>query len=147
MAGVFFIHFDEFQFFKHLYPTLHLEGFGIGTFETFDEVFGLGNHFLLFLIFLHLLFAALFTQFQIVAVSSFVVIDASHGHLNGSGGDVVHEFAVVADDNHRFRTIANKVLKPADRFYVEVVGRLVKEKNVWRFEQQFCQFDAHTPAS
>ena len=146
-AGILLVHLDQFQLFEHLHAALHLECLRIRTLESLDEVLGLGNHLLLFLIFLHLLFAALLAQFQILAVGSLVVVDSAHGNLDGSCCNVVYEFSVVTDHYHRFRTVDDEVFEPSDRFDIEVVGRLIQEQHVWRFQQQFGKLDTHAPTS
>ena len=146
-AGILLIHLDEFQLFEHLHAALHLEGLGVGALEPLNEVLGFGYHLLLLLIFLHLLLAALLAQFQILAVGGLVVVDSAHGHLDGAGGDVVNEFAVVTDHYHCLGTVDDKFFEPSDRFDVEVVGRLIEEQYIRRFQQQLCQLDAHAPSS
>ncbi len=135
-AGILLIHLDEFQLFEHLHAALHLEGLGVGALETFDEILGLGYHLLLLLIFLHLLLAALLSEFQILAVGGLVVVDSAHGHLDGAGSDIVNKFAVVTDHYHCLGTVDDEVFEPSDRFDVEVVGRLIEEQYVGRFQQQ-----------
>ena len=135
------------QFLEHLHPALYLEGLGVGAFKALDEIFGLGYHLLLFLVFLHLLFAALLAKLKILAVCGFVVVYAPHRHLDGAGGDVVDKLAVVTDHYHGLGTVDDEVFEPADRLDVEVVGRLVEEQYVGRLQQQFGQLDTHAPSS
>ena len=47
--------------------------------------------------------------------------------LDGLVRDVVEKVAVVADNDHRALEIPQKVLQPADRLNVEMVGRLVEQ--------------------
>ena len=46
-------------------------------------------------------------------------------------GDSVEEVPIVANDNHHPFVIMQKILKPSDRFQVEVVGRFIENKR-WR---------------
>ena len=147
VTGIFFIHLYELKLFEHLHSTLHLEGLGIRSFEAFDEILRLSYHLLLFLILLHLLFATFLTQFQIMAVCGFIVVDSAHRHLNGTSGNIIHEFTVVADYDHGFRTITDEIFEPTDGFYVEMVCWLVKKQYVRRFEKQLGKLDTHTPTS
>ena len=100
MTCVLLVYLNQLQFLKHLHAALHLKGLRVGALESLDKVLCLGNHLLLLLILLHLLFASFLAQFQILAVCSLVVVNAAHGHLDGSGGDVVHKLAVVANYYH-----------------------------------------------
>ena len=147
MTGILFVHFYQFEFLEHLHAALHLESLRVSALEALDEVLGLGNHFLLFLILLHLLFAAFLAQLQILAVCGLVVVDTPHSNLDGTSGDVVDKLTVVAYYDHRLRAVDDKVLKPTDTLNVEVIGRLIKEQHVRRFEQQLCQLYAHSPSA
>ena len=53
----------------------------------------------------------------------------------------------MADDNHRLRTVDDEVFQPSDRFDVEVVGRLIEEQYVGRFQEQLSQFYTHAPST
>ena len=53
----------------------------------------------------------------------------------------------MADDNHRFAVVDQKIFEPLDRFDVEVVRRLVEQEHVRFLQQQLCQLDAHPPAA
>lgn len=94
-----------------------------------------------------LLFATFFTEFQIFRVVHFVVVNASHCHLDGAGGDVVHELAVVADDDDRLSVIDEEVFQPLDGLDVQMIGGLVQQKHIRFLQQQFGKFDAHAPAT
>ena len=145
--SIFFVHFEEFELFEHLHTTLHLQGLGVGAFEAFDKLFGLGNELLLFVVGLLLLFAAFLAKFQVFGVVHLVVVNASHGHLDGTGGDVVHKLAVVADDDYRLSVIDEEVFQPLDGLDVQVVGRLVEQQHVGLLEKQLGQLDAHAPTT
>ena len=41
----------------------------------------------------------------------------------------------------------DEIFEPLDGFDVEVVGRLVEEKHVGIFEEEFCKLDAHAPSA
>ena len=146
-AGILLVHLDEFQFFEHLHTALHLEGLGVCALESLDEILGLGYHLLLFLIFLHLLLAALLAQFQILAVGGLVVVDSAHSYLDGAGGNIVNKFPIMTDYYHCLGTVDDEFFQPADGFDVEVVGRLIEEQYIRRFQQQFCQLYSHAPSS
>ena len=145
--GVLLIYLNEFQFLEHLDTALHLESLGVSSLEAFDEILRLLNHLLLLLPLLHLLFAALGAQLQVVGIVHLVVVDTSHRHLDGARGDIVHEFAVVANDDHGLAIADEEILEPADTLDVQVVGRLVKEQHVGILQQHLGQLNAHTPSA
>src|SRR6266568_1603539 len=62
--------------------------------------------------------------------------------LEDPAGDVVEEIAVVGDDQDRARIALEMALEPGDRLGVEVVGGLVEQQQVGRFEQEPAQRDA-----
>ena len=93
--GVHLIHLHQFQLLQHLYARLHLECLGVGAFKPLDKLLRLGNHLLLVVILLLLLLTALAAKIHVVRVGSLVIVDPSHGHLDGAVGDVVHEGPVV----------------------------------------------------
>jgi hypothetical protein len=50
--------------------------------------------------------------------------------LDDAGGDDVEKVAIVCDENDGSCEVFQDVLQPADRFGVEVVGRLVEEEEI-----------------
>ncbi len=72
-------------------------------------------------------------------VRALVAHDFSVLKLDRLVRDVVEEVTVVADNNHRALEISQEVLEPADSLDVEVVGRLVEEKQVAAREQELCE--------
>ena len=72
-----------------------------------------------------LLFAAFLAEFQVFGVVYFVIVYPSHGHFNGTGGDVVYEFTVVADDDDSLSIADKEIFQPLYGFYVQMVRRLV----------------------
>ena len=62
--------------------------------------------------------------------------------LEDPAGDVVEEIAVVGDDQDRARIALEVAFEPGDGLGVEVIGRLVEQQQVGRFEQEPAQRDA-----
>ena len=81
--SIHFIDFHNLQLFEHFYPRLYLQGFGVGAFKAIDKLGGIGNKALLFLVVFLLLLPPLLAKFEVVAVLGFVIVNATHGHLNG----------------------------------------------------------------
>ncbi len=61
--------------------------------------------------------------------------------LEDPPGDVVEEIAVVRDRHDGARVLLERPLEPGDRLGVEVVGRLIEEKEVGLGQQQPAQRD------
>ena len=80
----------------------------------FDKLPGFGNHLLLFVERLLLLYAAFLAELQITAVIHLVVVDAAHGDFDCAGGDMVDKCPVVADDNYRLPVIDQEIFQPLD---------------------------------
>ena len=60
---------------------------------------------------------------------------------------LVHEGAVVGDEQHGTRVAGDELLEPLDALEVEVVGGLVKKQQVGVLEQELGEGDAHLPAA
>ena len=119
----------------------------ISSFEAFDKVFCLLNHFLLLFVLFHLLLAAFFTKDKILRIVHFIVIDTSHGYFDGARSDVIHKLTVVADDNDSLCTCYQKIFQPLYGLDIKMIGRLVKKKDIRILQEQFRQLDAHTPSA
>ena len=145
-GGIDLIDLDQLELLKHTHTALHLVGLGVCALEALNEVSRLGDELLLLLVGLHLLLATLSTQALVLGVVHLIVVEAAHGDLEGTRGDVVDEGAVVADDDDRLPRLDEEVLKPLDRLNVEVIRRLVEEKDIGLLQEELCQLDTHTPA-
>ena len=124
-----------------------MQGLGVGTFEPFDEFLGFGNELLLVVVGFLLLFTAFLAEFQVFGIVYFIIVYPAHGHFDGTGGDVVHELAVVADDDDSLSVADKKIFQPLYGFYVQMVGRLVQQQYVGLLQQQFGKLDAHAPST
>ncbi len=94
-----------------------------------------------------LLLPALFAQLEVMAVFSLVVVDPAHRHLDGSGRDVVYKSPVVGNHHHGFGFGHQEFLQPLDGLDIQVVGRFVEQDQIRLLQQDFSQFDSHSPAS
>ena len=72
----------------------------------------------------------------------FPVVDFRH-----AVDHVVHEGAVVGDDDDRAGIPAQKALEPLHRFQVQVVRRLVEQEHLGVADEQFRERDAHLPTA
>jgi hypothetical protein len=59
------------------------------------------------------------------------------------GSDAVHKATIMRNQNKLALKIGQKSCDPTNRRYVEVVGRLVEQKQIGLGEQQFRQVDAN----
>ena len=145
-GGIDLIDLDQLELLEHTHTALHLVGLRVRALEALDEVGRLGDELLLLLVGLHLLLPTLGTQALVLGVVHLIVVEAAHRDLEGTRGDVVDEGAVVADDDDRLPRLDEEVLEPLDRLDVEVVRRLVEEKDIGLLQEELRQLDTHTPA-
>ena len=61
--------------------------------------------------------------------------------------EVLHERAVVADEDDRALVGTQEPLEPRDRLEVEMVGRLVEQQHVGLAKQQLREREPHLPAA
>ena len=87
---------------EHFHAGLHLQGFGIGASKAVDKLGGIGDEALLLFVMFLLLLPTLFSEFEVVAVLGFVIVNPPHGDFDGAGGDCIHKSPVVGDDYHCF---------------------------------------------
>ena len=120
----------EIHLFEHLDARLDLLGFGGLVAETLDEGLDLGDLALLVGEGGHLRGAPFLHEDDIVGIGGLIVVDAAGGYLDGAGGDVVEESAVVRDEDDGAGIGGEEGLEPLDGDDVEVVGRFVEEKEV-----------------
>ena len=140
------IHLDALQFFQGLDPGLHLIGLGRLVPELRNEVLGLPYHLLLVLVCGHLLRHTLRPQVDIFGIWHLVVVDFAEHHLDGTGGDVVQEAAVVGNEHQGAPVVLQIILEPFYGFDVEVVGRLVEQQHIRGMEEYLGKFYPHVPA-
>ena len=79
---------------------------------------------------------------EILGVVALVGNAAAAVELEDPAGDVVEEVAIVGDDQHRARIVAQVLFQPGGRLGVEMVGRFVEQQQVGLFEQQPAERDA-----
>ena len=133
------------QLLQLLDAALHLHGLGGLVAETLDEGFRVLYLFLLVLPGPQLLFPPLLAQADEFVILHLVVVDAAAGYLDGAGGDIVEEGAVVADQHHGIGPGGKELLQPLDGLDVQVIGRLVQQEDVGLHQQELGQLDTHAP--
>jgi hypothetical protein len=60
---------------------------------------------------------------------------------------IIEQVAIMTDDDYGVRIAREMVLKPKRTFQVEVVCRLVEQKQIWLGEQGCRQRNPHAPAT
>ncbi|MPM13351.1 hypothetical protein SDC9_59708 [bioreactor metagenome] len=145
MIGV--IHRNFFHFLKSLQPRLHLFCLCSLISETFNKLLNLLNFALLVFLFSALLFNPLLTQFHIIGIIGGIIIQFSLLYLNGARGHIIQQNTVVRHQHYSSGIILQKTFQPADTLNVKMVGRFIKQKQIGPFQQQFCEFHAHLPAT
>ena len=144
-AQVLFVHFDTVELLQLLDARLHLIALGGFVTELFDELLRLLYHALLVLVGGHLLLAPFAPQLHIPAVRNFVVIQFAEHDFHRTVGHVVEKCPVVRNEYDGPVVLLQIPLQPLDTLDVEVVGRLVEQKDRRTAKQQFGQLDAHAP--
>ena len=84
---------------------------------------------------------------QVGGVVSLVKVDLLVVDLGHAVDHVVHERAVVADDDDGARIAAKEAFKPLHALQVQMVRRLVKQQHFGVSDQQLRERDAHLPAA
>ena len=101
-----------------------------------NEVFGLGDEFLLPLVGAGLHFQPFGLLPPIGGKVADVGVDRPLKQLQCSIGHLVEKIAVVADHDHRLRAIGQKSFEPGRGFDIEMVRRLVQQHHVRLGQQQ-----------
>ncbi len=144
---VFLLDLQPVEAFELLDARLHLVGLRRLVAELLDELLGLLDHPLLVLVGGQLLRPPFGPQDHIFGVGNLVVGHLAQRQLDGAVGHVVQKSPVVRNQQHGAAVIAQGLLQPLDGFDVEVVGRLVEQKNRGTAQQQLGKLDAHAPAA
>ncbi len=82
-----------------------------------------------------------------VGVAAGVQLRPAAVQMQGVGGDVVEEFAVVRDQQQRAGVFEQPLLQPQHRVQIQVVGRFVEQQQVAGHHQRARQVQAHPPAA
>ncbi len=136
-----------FDLFELLDTALDLDGLCGLVAEALDELFGVGDHFLLIAVGVHLLFETFLSEDEIFGVVGFVVVYFAEYYLDGAVCDIVEESTVVGYHDDGSGVVFEEILEPLDRLYVEVVCRFVEEDHVGVREEYFGEFYAHAPST
>ncbi len=131
----------------HLHAALRLARLGRLGAETVDEALQMGAPRLLLL-----LRRDVERALQCAGVGEGVVIAGVELQLavlemQDELGGGVEQVAVMADDHHRAAIALQEVLQPHHAFEIEIIGRLVEQKEVRRAEQDRGEGHAHAPAA
>ena len=115
--------------------------------EALDEIFDLGNLFLLVLVSAQLTFTPFRAKLYVFVVLHTIVHHLSARNLQCAIRNVVDERAIVAHQDNGIRIAREELLQPADTLDVQMVGRLVEQQHIVTGQQKFGQLDAHAPSA
>ncbi|MBR0404871.1 MAG: ATP-binding cassette domain-containing protein, partial [Eggerthellaceae bacterium] len=101
---------------------------------------------LLFLLGLELL-DSLLTSAQVGSVITLVQVDLAVVDFGNAVDHVVHERAVMRNDDDRSRVSAQEALQPAHGFQIQMIRRLVEKQPFGIAHQKLRQRQAHLPAA
>ena len=126
---------------------LHLHGLRGLIAEALDERPHVLHLLLLVLVGAQLLFATLFSEYDILVVFHFIVDDLTAGDFQRAIGHIIYKGTVVAHQHHCRCTLGKELLQPLDALNVEVVRGLVKQQHIGTAKQNLRQLNAHAPAT
>ena len=130
-----------------LHAALRLRRLGGLGLEAVDEALQVGALGLLLLVG-DLLLAQLLGALALkIGVAAGIQLGAAAVQVQGVGGDVVEELAVVRDQQQRAGILQQPLLQPEHRVHVEVVGGFVEQQQVAGHHQRARQVQAHAPAA
>ena len=133
----------QLDFFQGTFTARSLFGFGSVGAEPGDELLQLFDFFLFFLVgFFHLTDHQLAGLVPEIVVSG-VELDLAVVDVGDEGADLVEEITVMGNDDNRIVEVDEELLKPADCIEVQMVGRLVEQKDIGVSEKGFGQKNFH----
>ena len=144
---ILFIHLNAVYLFQLLDTTLHLHRLCCLVTETLDEILRILYLFLLIFIGTKLLFAALFTKHNELIIFHFIIVYLPASNFNGTRRYVIEKSTVVTDQHHGIGTRGKEILQPLDTLDIQMVRRLIQKQYIGTTQQQFRQFDTHTPTT
>ena len=118
----------------------------LGT-ESVDEALEFGNFALLIFVGGPLLFLACGLLGEISIVVAPVAVELSVTDFENIDADGIQEFAVVGDSQNRTAVLREVVLKPSERFEIEMVRRFIQHQDVGLHDEQPGQVSTHDPAT
>ena len=119
---------------------------GLGA-EAVDELLEVGDFALLVLEDGGLLLLAGDALGEVVVVVAGVAVERAAAQLEDAGAEDVEEGAVVGNDQQAARVTRQVILEPEQRLEIEVVGRLVEDKQGGLGDEQAGEMGAHDPAT
>ena len=141
------IHLDRYNFLQLLDATLHLYRLSRFISESLYKVLNISDFLLLVLVSPQLLFTTFLAKYDILIVFHFVVLYPSAGNLQRTIGNIIDKRTVVAHEYYRLGTLSKKLFQPLDTFDIKMVGRLIEQKDIRFLQQDFRQFNTHTPST
>ena len=127
--------------------TLHLHGLGGLVAEALNEIFDVGNLFLLIFVGSQLLLTTLGTQLHKLVILDAIIDNLATRDFERAVGHIVDEGTVVAHQHHRTAGACQERFEPSDALNVKVVGGLVKQQDIRTLQEQFGQFETHAPTT
>ncbi len=146
-SRILLVDFEPFEAFELLDARLHLVRLGRLVTELLDELLRLLDQALLVFVGRLLLRPTLGPQLDVFRIGDLVVGHPSQRKLHRARGDVVQKGAVVRNEQHGAVVVLQVLFEPLDRLDVEVVRRLVEQKDRGAPQEELGQLDAHAPAA
>src|SRR4051812_29034299 len=127
--------------------TLRLRRFAGLRAKAVGELLERGDLFLLVLVGRELLFFPRRLLFDVAVPIPAVTIQPTMRDLDDRTDELVQELTVMRDHQDRARISRQVILKPDERFEIEMVRWFVEQKKIGFLDQQSRQVRAHDPAA
>ena len=85
-------------------------------------------------------------QLQVLAIWHPVIMNMPEHDLDSAVRHIVQEFPVVRNQQERSLPVPEIILKPLDRLYVQMIGRLIQHQEIGLGKQNLRKLDPHVPA-
>ena len=132
---------------KLLDALLNLNSLSCLIAETLNKSLDIGYFLLLILISTKLLFTTFFSQYKIFIVFNAIILGVTTCYFNSTICYIINKRTVVAHKNHCFGTLLQELFEPLNTLNIQMVGRLIKKKNIRLAKKNLSQLDTHAPTT
>ncbi len=115
--------------------------------EAIGKLLERSNFFLLVLVGRKLLLFARRLLFDVAVPVPAIPVQPPVRDLNDGTDELIQKLAIVRDHEDRARITREVILKPDERFEIEMVRRLVEQQQLWLLDKQTREMRPHYPAA
>ena len=135
------------NFIQHFLPFLSLCGFSCLISEAADKIFKFIDFFLLLFVTRHQSFKLYTADFFIMSIISGIAVKVSVKKLVDFVYRNIKKIAVMRNEEESAFKIMQEAFKPVTGFYIKIVCRLVKKKNIRFLKKNLGKRNTHLPAA